>query len=44
MSGVPKTLDEVCVFIVDCLHATAPIQDEGYALIRTPNVAAAGAG
>ena len=33
-----KTLDEVCEFIVDCLHSTAPTQDEGYPLIRTPNV------
>jgi type I restriction enzyme S subunit len=23
---------------VDCLHATAPTQDEGYPLIRTPNI------
>jgi type I restriction enzyme S subunit len=34
----PKTLDDVCEFIVDCLHATAPTQDEGYPLIRTPNI------
>jgi type I restriction enzyme, S subunit len=34
----PKTLDEVCEFIVDCLHATAPTQDDGYPLIRTPNI------
>lgn len=34
------TLDDVCEFIVDCLHATAPIQDEGYPLIRTPNIGA----
>jgi type I restriction enzyme S subunit len=32
------TLNNVCEFIVDCLHATAPIQDEGYPLIRTPNI------
>jgi type I restriction enzyme S subunit len=35
--AAPLLLD-VCEFIVDCLHATAPIQDEGYPLIRTPNV------
>ncbi|NPU83212.1 MAG: restriction endonuclease subunit S [Syntrophaceae bacterium] len=33
-----KTLDDVCEFIIDCLHATAPVQDEGYPLIRTPNI------
>ena len=33
-----KTLNDVCEFIVDCLHATAPTQDEGYPLIRTPNI------
>lgn len=32
------TLDGVCTFIVDCLHKTAPVQDEGYPLIRTPNI------
>lgn len=32
------TLKDVCEFIVDCLHATAPTQDEGYPLIRTPNI------
>ncbi len=32
------TLNSVCQFIEDCLHATAPIQDEGYPLIRTPNI------
>ena len=37
MSETP-TLNDVCEFIVDCLHATAPTQDEGYPLIRTPNV------
>lgn len=31
-------LNDVCEFIVDCLHATAPTQDEGYPLIRTPNI------
>lgn len=33
-----QTLNNVCEFIVDCLHATAPTQDEGYPLIRTPNI------
>jgi len=33
-----QTLDDVCEFIVDCLHKTAPIQEEGYPSIRTPNV------
>ena len=32
------TLDEVCKFIVDCLHKTAPTQSSGYPSIRTPNV------
>ena len=32
------TLDEVCEFIVDCLHKTAPTQAHGYPSIRTPNV------
>ena len=32
------TLDDACEFIVDCLHHTAPIQDEGYPSIRTPNI------
>jgi len=35
---MPKTLNDVCEFIVDCLHATALTQDEGYPLIRTPNI------
>lgn len=33
-----KTLDEVCEFIVDCLHSTAPTQADGAPLIRTPNI------
>lgn len=33
-----KTLDDVCKFIVDCLHETAPVQEEGFPLIRTPNI------
>ena len=32
------TLNDVCDFIVDCLHNTAPIQADGYPLIRTPNI------
>ena len=38
MTVAKKTLDDVCEFIVDCLHSTAPTQDEGYPLIRTPNI------
>ncbi len=34
----PRTLSDVCEFIVDCLHKTAPTRDEGYPSIRTPNV------
>jgi type I restriction enzyme S subunit len=34
----PQTLNDACAFIVDCLHKTAPIQDDGYPSIRTPNV------
>ena len=34
----PKTLDDICEFIVDCLHKTAPTQLTGYPSIRTPNV------
>ena len=37
-SGGNPTLDEVCEFIVDCLHKTAPTQSTGYPSIRTPNV------
>ncbi len=33
-----QTLNDVCEFIVDCLHKTAPTQDKGYPSIRTPNV------
>src|SRR6266480_7745073 len=32
------TLDKVCEFIVDCLHNTAPTQDSGFPVIRTPNI------
>ena len=34
----PQTLNDACEFIVDCLHATAPTQSDGYPLIRTPNI------
>ncbi|MDX9745010.1 MAG: restriction endonuclease subunit S [Syntrophales bacterium] len=33
-----KLLEDVCEFIVDCLHATAPVQEDGFPLIRTPNI------
>lgn len=33
-----KTLLDVCEFIVDSEHKTAPIQDEGIPYIRTPNL------
>ena len=36
--GENPTLNEVCEFIVDCLHKTAPTQSTGYPSIRTPNV------
>jgi type I restriction enzyme, S subunit len=38
VTKTPSTLTDACEFIVDCLHATAPIQDLGYPLIRTPNI------
>lgn len=31
-------LKDVCEFIVDCPHSTAPDEGEGYPLIRTPNI------
>ena len=31
-------LNDVCEFIVDCLHSTAPVQNTGFPLIRTPNI------
>ncbi|MGB3405071.1 MAG: restriction endonuclease subunit S [Microcoleaceae cyanobacterium] len=31
-------LNDVCELIVDYLHKTAPTQEEGYPLIRTPNI------
>ena len=33
-----KPLSELCELIVDCEHKTAPIQEEGYPSIRTPNI------
>ena len=33
-----KTLDDVCEFIVDSEHKTAPTQSEGFPMIRTPNI------
>jgi len=38
MTSDSQTLNDVCEFIVDCLHNTAPIQEDGYPLIRTPNI------
>ena len=31
-------LNDICEFIVDCPHSTAPNEGEGYTIIRTPNV------
>lgn len=33
-----KPLTDLCELIVDCEHKTAPTQNEGYPLIRTPNI------
>lgn len=33
-----KTLLKHCEFIVDCEHKTAPVQEDGYPSIRTPNI------
>lgn len=33
-----KPLSDLCELIVDCEHKTAPTQDSGYPLIRTPNI------
>jgi type I restriction enzyme S subunit len=33
-----KPLSELCELIVDCEHKTAPIQEEGFPSIRTPNI------
>ena len=32
------TLSDVCELIVDCEHKTAPTQEHGFPLIRTPNI------
>lgn len=31
-------LDNICEFIIDCEHKTAPTQENGYPSIRTPNI------
>lgn len=31
-------LEDICEFIVDCPHSTAPDEGRGYPIIRTPNV------
>ena len=31
-------LNDICEFILDCPHSTAPNEGEGYPIIRTPNV------
>lgn len=33
-----RTLNDICKFIVDCEHKTAPTQETGYPSIRTPNI------
>lgn len=38
MSTEAPTLTSVSLLIEDCLHATAPIVEDGYPLIRTPNI------
>ena len=38
MTEAVSTLSCVTEFIVDCLHKTAPTQDTGFPLIRTPNI------
>jgi len=38
MTEAVSTLACVTEFIVDCLHKTAPTQDTGFPLIRTPNI------
>jgi type I restriction enzyme, S subunit len=34
----PKKLSDITEFIIDCEHKTAPTQDSGIPLIRTPNI------
>lgn len=31
-------LSDICEFIVDCPHSTAPDEGDGYPLVRTPNI------
>lgn len=39
MNGMTElSLQDATEFIVDCLHKTAPTQENGYPLIRTPNI------
>lgn len=38
MVASTTTLNDVCIFIEDCLHATAPTVKEGIPLVRTPNI------
>ena len=38
MLGTEQTLLNICEFIVDCEHKTAPTQETGYPSIRTPNI------
>ena len=33
-----KPLSELCELIVDCEHKTAPVQEDGFPSIRTPNI------
>ncbi|MDI1260506.1 restriction endonuclease subunit S [Aquabacterium sp.] len=37
-SFLPRELAQLCEFIVDCEHKTAPTQGEGFPSIRTPNI------
>ena len=38
MTNSTDVLDNVCESIIDCLHTTAPTEQDGYPLIRTPNI------
>jgi type I restriction enzyme, S subunit len=33
-----ESLESICELIVDCEHKTAPVQENGYPSIRTPNI------
>jgi type I restriction enzyme S subunit len=37
-SFIPQELTNLCEFIVDCEHKTAPTQEHGFPSIRTPNI------